>query len=139
MYDPARWMSFLSEAMRDADITGPADLCRRLGVNHSVYSRWESENRQPSNSMLRKLAPVLGVSVRTLLVESGHFEPYELVGGDDALNEILASDKLNDRAKLELIGEWRREERAREHRFIRFIETLLARVDRDPEESSPLP
>lgn len=137
MYDPERWAAFLSGAMADAGIAGPADLCRRAGISHSVFSRWISDCRQPGNRALSKLAPVLGVSVRTLLVESGHFSEDELIGGDDALTEILISRKLTDKQKLRLIGEWRRDERARERRFATFVERFLMRAG-DAEESGSL-
>lgn len=138
MYDPHRWMGFLADAMTDAEITGPADLCRRAGISPSLYSRWESARRQPGNRALQKLAPVLGVPVRRLLIEAGHFEEYELLGGDDALAEILGSPTLSDAQKLRLIEEWRKEGMERERRFAVFVERFLARVTGST-ESKPLP
>ncbi|MBT2213485.1 helix-turn-helix domain-containing protein [Actinomadura sp. NEAU-AAG7] len=123
----------MSEAMRDAGVTGVPELCRRAGINPSLVSRWEHHERQPGNRALRKLAPVLNVSVRKLLVEAGHFSEHEMLGGEDALSEILASPKLTDRQKLALLSEWRKQERERELRFSDTVERMLAWAGRSEE------
>lgn len=139
MYDPERWMRFLSTSMAEAGVNGPADLCRRAGLRQqSIFTKWQ-HGSQPGNDVLRKLAPVLGVPVRTLLVEAGHFDEDELAGGDDALATILASKVLTDKQKLRLINEWVRSNREREHRFVTLVEQLLSRSDEMPDQREVLP
>ena len=83
------------------------------GVSYAYISRIENGERNPSVSVLRKLAPKLGVSVDWL--ETGkeptrfaRFEPAELVLLEKALRTLEASDRRDG-----LLDELRRERAGR--------------------------
>jgi transcriptional regulator with XRE-family HTH domain len=65
------WATYLESAMRSADLT-QAELSRRSGVAESMVSRWLRGLNQPDVPNLRRVRPVLGVTMLELLVAAGH-------------------------------------------------------------------
>jgi transcriptional regulator with XRE-family HTH domain len=65
------WAAFLESAMRNAGLT-QAELARRSGLAESMVSRWLRGLNQPDIPNLRRVRPVLGVTMLHLLVAAGH-------------------------------------------------------------------
>jgi transcriptional regulator with XRE-family HTH domain len=136
MYDPERWMRFLEQSRDEIGIPDWASLCRAAGLrSQSIVNRWR-EGQQPNNEVIRKLAPVLGVSVRTLLVEAGHFEEHQMIGGV-ALERLMESPILDEERKQRILEEWRDWDNKREKRFRRFLERLNMQREAEEETGAP--
>ncbi len=65
------WATYLESAMRSAGLT-QAELARRSGLAESMVSRWLRGLNQPDVPNLRRVRPVLGVTMLELLVAAGH-------------------------------------------------------------------
>src|SRR6266516_1641974 len=65
------WATYLEAAMRSAGLT-QAELARRSGLAESMVSRWLRGLNQPDVPNLRRVRPVLGVTMLELLVAAGH-------------------------------------------------------------------
>jgi len=64
--DDAKLSARLREARGFAGLSQEA-LARAVGCSASVVPKWESGNRRPSLTMLRKLAAALGVTLSSLV------------------------------------------------------------------------
>jgi transcriptional regulator with XRE-family HTH domain len=65
------WAQYLEAAMRSAGLT-QAELARRSSLAESMVSRWLRGLNQPDVPNLRRVRPVLGVTMLELLVAAGH-------------------------------------------------------------------
>jgi transcriptional regulator with XRE-family HTH domain len=65
------WATYLESAMHSAGLT-QAELARRSGLAESMVSRWLRGLNQPDVPNLRRVRPVLGVTMLELLVAAGH-------------------------------------------------------------------
>jgi transcriptional regulator with XRE-family HTH domain len=65
------WAQYLEAAMRSAGLT-QAELARRSTLAESMVSRWLRGLNQPDIPNLRRVRPILGVTMLELLVAAGH-------------------------------------------------------------------
>lgn len=65
------WATYLESAIRSSGLT-QAELARRSGLAESMVSRWLRGLNQPDVPNLRRVRPVLGVTMLELLVAAGH-------------------------------------------------------------------
>jgi len=70
------WAAYLESAMRSAGLT-QAELARRSGLAESMVSRWLRGLNQPDVPNLRRVGPVLGVSMLELVVAAGYLSLEE--------------------------------------------------------------
>ena len=70
------WAAYLESAMRSAGLT-QAELARRSGLAESMVSRWLRGLNQPDVPNLRRVRPVLGVSMLELIVAAGYLSLEE--------------------------------------------------------------
>ncbi|MDD2859010.1 MAG: helix-turn-helix domain-containing protein [Candidatus Nanopelagicales bacterium] len=122
--DTGGWWAFI-DAERQARGWTLAEFARRTKINQSNLTRWDLDSQQPSIENLRRIAAATGISMLTLLVESGHITQDESEGKApeppeveplDVVEAIKADGDLLPEAKQHLIEQYR----------------LLLRVDSQP-------
>lgn len=89
-----------------------ADLERRIGVSHSVYSQWKNGQSKPSPKSIKALAEVFGISVEDLEADaedvSAAFHEAELTKEEE--DELWRkATAFHDFLRAELIKEKRRQ------------------------------
>lgn len=109
---------YMEAAMRVAGFSSNAALSRASGVATSSMSRWRNGVEQPSVEGLRRLANVLDVPIRHLIVAAGMMTWQEAglpgpltlpVPADiDALIAKVAESPMSDEAKQDVIAGLRR-------------------------------
>ena len=90
----------LRQLREDHDKT-QTEIAEYLGINQTVYSRYETGKRQPSIDIIIQLADLFGVTVDYLLgrqeVEDSTLSEYEI-------QLLIASRKADERAKEDALN-----------------------------------
>lgn len=77
------------------------EVAKKVGVTKMTISHYANGKRQPTPSMLNKLASVLSVDIDTLV----NGKSIEKIKDDDALKELLSlCNSLNKKGKDEVIS-----------------------------------
>ena len=114
----ASFPAYLAEAMKDAGFVkrngdpSAAGLSRASGVHDVLLRRWLAGDTDPTIPNLRRVAPVLGLELRELMVAAGMTTAAE-VGLEErparapappTTEEVIAADpRLTDRGKETLL------------------------------------
>lgn len=112
---------YLGAAMQAAGFPSNAAFARAAGVTTGSVSKWRNDIEQPSVEMLRRIAPVLEVAVRELLVraeiltwqEAGYPEPLPDVQ-EQTFESKIADLEMSEEAREIVLREFERIQRLRE-------------------------
>jgi transcriptional regulator with XRE-family HTH domain len=88
------WATYLEAAMQTSGLS-QAELARRSGIAESMISRWLRGVNQPDVPNLRRVRPVLGVSMLELLVAAGHLTLEESQLRDTPEPPVAAQNSIS--------------------------------------------
>lgn len=144
--DLEAFAAWVEDLMRDRgyDIDSPrgggkSRIADEAGVHRAAVTRLLQRQSMPDLETTRRLARVLGVPVRQMLIRSGRLTAEELADPHEQLASSATGAELDHRPTLEEVAELLGVPADRRDMFVRVVEQFLpeesAGATRTPEES----